>query len=173
MELLRANQAAEAGDDPLAVALKCLVEVLQFIDADRAVKNAALTRPLGILANAMHDLLEGGHPSFFFDRPKNKRGRPAAKNSFEHAKGIIAAHVELLIQNGKDRNEAARDVATELENDGIRMPNGAAISADHVLRWREEQGATASPLAATAYKDALRQRRTQGLGKGLLAKGFS
>src|SRR6185312_8869287 len=57
--LVRANQAADVGDDQLYVVLKCVVSLAQFLDDDLAIRGAGLTRPLGILATALRDLGQG------------------------------------------------------------------------------------------------------------------
>jgi hypothetical protein len=63
--LVRANQAAEAGDDELHVVLLCIVGVLKFLDADVVIRGAGIARPLGSLAAALHDLDLGARPRFF------------------------------------------------------------------------------------------------------------
>jgi hypothetical protein len=151
-ELLRANQASEGGDDDLHVVLKSLVSVLHFLDGDLIVRGTGLTRPLGILANALRDLLMGARPDLFFARPKGRSGRP--KNiSFEVARGTAAAALHALISWGESRHSAAKFVADELRRAGIKAPGGKTIMPAQILRWRDEIGGRASELTETTFKD--------------------
>jgi hypothetical protein len=151
-ELVRANQAAEAGDDELYVILKCVVSLAHFLDDDIAIRGAGLTRPLGILATALRDLGQGARPRLFFGRPKKKGGRPKDV-SFEAARGSIAAAVAVLIEGGESRAEAGKYVADQVRQARLTMPNGKPIMPEQVLRWRDEIGGTASELAESTYRD--------------------
>jgi hypothetical protein len=156
---VRANQAAESGDDELYVILQCVVSVLQFLDDDPLIAGAGLTRPLGMLAAALMDLGQGARPPLFFNRPKKKAGRPTDV-SFEAMRGVVAAAVGLLIENGESRQSAARVVADELGLAGIKAPGGKSIQPVQILRWRDEIGSRASKLAESTYKDVLTKYAT-------------
>jgi hypothetical protein len=186
-ELVRANQAAEAGDDELYVILKCVVSIARFLDADVVIRDTGLTRPLGILATALRDLGQGARPRLFFNRPKKGPGRPKDM-SFEAARGAIAAAVSVLMDGGESRAAAGEFVADQLRAAKLKMPNGKPILKQQVLRWRDEIGSIASALAESTYRDlrskyasappealADRTRRrllVQGSLMGVRSKGF-
>ena len=151
--MLRANQAAEEGDDDLHVILGCLVGVLHFLDADIIIQGCGLTRPLGVLAAALRDLGQGARPALFFDRPRRGPGRPKDV-SFEAARGAIAAAVSVLIEAGEARDTAGQFVADQLRKGKVKRPGGKTILARQVLRWRDEIGSTASDLAGRTFRDA-------------------
>ena len=151
-ELVRANQAMEAGDDKIAVILKCVVSVAHFLDADPIIRCTGITRPFGLLAASLRDLDHGARPRLFFDRPKRGPGRPKDV-SFEAARGAIAAAVSALIEWGEPRGVAGQFVADEARKARLTTPKGERISAKHVLRWRDEMGGSASALAESTYKD--------------------
>jgi hypothetical protein len=153
-ELVRANQAAEAGENELYVALKCVVSLLHFLDDDLVIRATGLTRPLGRLAAALRDVGQGAQPAMFFERPNKGVGRPK-DISFEVARGTIAAAVAVLVDNGASRMEAASFVAAELRKTDCKLPNGNPISSKQVLRWRDEMGGSAPALAEATYKDVL------------------
>jgi len=150
-QLGRAKLAAQEKQDNLPVALKCLVEVLHFLDDDLDVRAAALTRPLGTLAAAIRDVLMGARPPLFFDRPKEP-GRPTG-TSFEAVRGTIAAAVDALIVWGEPPSAAGKFVADELKHAGVKAPRGAAITSKQVLRWRHEVGGASPALTESTYKD--------------------
>jgi hypothetical protein len=152
-EIIRANQAVEAGVDELSVILKYIVSLRHFLDADRTVRDHFLTRPLGTLAKSLRDLGQGARPALFFDRPKKGPGRPKDV-SFEAARGAIAAAVATLIEWGEGRNAAGKFVAEQLQEIGLKLPTGGTVQTKHVLRWRDDIGATASTLAENTYRDA-------------------
>lgn len=157
-DLVRANQAAEAGESELYVILRSLASVVRFLDDDEIIQGTGLTRPLGVLAASLRDLDRGARPRLFFDRPKKGPGRPK-DTSFEAARGAIAAAASALIEWGEPRAVAGRFVAGESQNAQLTMPNGRPISAQHVLRWRDEMGGSASALAQSTYNDIIAKYR--------------
>jgi hypothetical protein len=158
-ELVRANQAEEAGTDQLQVILKCLVDTMGFLDADLSIRGSGLTRPLGVLAAALRDLKLGASPALFFNRPKKGGGRPKGV-SIEAAHGAAAAALSVLIQAGESRDSASQFVAEKLAAVGVKSVRGKPISARQVLRWREEIGGRASQLAESTYNDILKKYAT-------------
>jgi hypothetical protein len=154
VNLFRAAQAAEAGDDELYVILLCVVSVMHFLDEDPLAASNFLTRPLAILAKALRDLGQGGKPSLFFNRPKKGPGRPKDA-SFEVVRGTAAAIAAKLIEWGEQREDAGAFVAAELRRLGITPPSGKPIQGKQVLRWRDEMGGSTAMLAESAYKDGI------------------
>jgi hypothetical protein len=126
---------------------------LHFLDSDKIVRDNFLTRPIGALVEALRDLGEGAKPPLFFRRPKRRRGRPTGR-AFDVARGAIAAAVGWLIEWGEGRQAAAKLVADELHEIGMKLPSGKAIGPKQVLRWRDETGATASTVAQKSFQDA-------------------
>jgi hypothetical protein len=66
-------------------------------------------------------------------------------------RGAIAVAVDFLIAGGETREAAARFVASELRNAGIRESRGD-ITPRQILRWRDDMGGAAPELAERTYK---------------------
>jgi len=152
--MLRANQAAEAGQDELYVVMYCVVSLMHFLDADPLVESNVLTRPLATLAKSLRDLGQGAKPRLFYARRKGGPGRPK-DISFEVVRGTVAAIVAKLIEWGETRDTAGKLVADHLQKLHVLSASGKAIQARQVLRWRDEMGGSTAELAESAYKDGI------------------
>lgn len=153
-DLLRATEAAETGEDELAVVLRCVVSLIRFLEGDLTIKGTGIVRPLGRLAIALRDLGRGARPPLFFDRPDRNVGRPK-DITIEAARGHIAAAASFLIEQGEAAAAAADFIAATLRELHINYRNGKPISARQILRWRHETGGPSPERAERTYKDVL------------------
>ena len=115
-----------------------------------------LFQPLSALMIAMHDVNQGATPSLL--KPKPGRGRPPSTTGREHLKLQAAVAMQLLLDAGKKREEAARIVARGL--DRWPLERGDKVTWTTVDNWRYEflEGHKNAGLDATYKKILLGMR---------------
>lgn len=134
--LARASRRLDDGDDELKTAATALVATISFLHEDGAVLRGGVTRPLTLLATAVHDAVMGGRPPLIFARQR-AQNRPAG-TAFDNARGQIAAALSALVCAGVQTGKAASWLADELAVHGITHPDGKPINGSTLRRWRED-----------------------------------
>jgi len=99
--------------------------------------------PLRRLSYALHDLDRGQVDPLL--RPKKIKHRPPNPLREEGFIAFAAAAMQLFVDGGISRGEAARRVADSLNAMGYRIGSGNHITARQVEKWRDKMRA-GSPL---------------------------
>jgi hypothetical protein len=121
-----------AEDAGRASAIMSLVAIGEFLTA---VFGTGLSTPLRQLQYALHDL-DGGKVVPLLE-PMKVAHRPAQPVGIKGFRAVAAAAMELMIQAGVGRKEAARQVARKLSQLGYDDGPGRIITADRVEDWRD------------------------------------
>jgi hypothetical protein len=100
-----------------------------------ANRAAELLAPIRNLQHALIDAERGKrHPLF---NPKEHVGRPPDRTEHLGLAGIAAVLMQLLMNAGKSKSDAGRQVARRLNAIGHRTPQGATISGKLIMEWRD------------------------------------
>jgi hypothetical protein len=128
--------------DALTASFYALSWVIQFLHVDARVTEREYTRPLCRLAHAILDRVQGGRPKLLFD-PPDRNGAKGAPSYTSAAvlRALVNAAFLTLREGGMSNEEAGNWLAAELEHSGVKQPNGKAITAKTIIRWRQELGA--------------------------------
>jgi hypothetical protein len=128
--------------DALTASYYALCWVIQFLSADARITEREVTRPLNRLAYAVLDRVQGGRPKLLFD-PPDRNGAKGAPSYTSAAvlRALVNAAFLTLRKGGMSKEEAGNWLAAELEHSGVKQPNGKAITAKAIMRWRAELGA--------------------------------
>ncbi len=121
-----------AEDGGRASAIMSLVAIGHYLTA---VVGTGLTTPLRQLQYALHDL-DRGKVGRLVERTKVSN-RPPEAISVEGFRAFAAVAMDLMIQTGVGRKQAAREVARELCRLGYDDGPGRLITAGRVEDWRD------------------------------------
>ena len=100
------------------------------------------------LRYGLHDLDNGKvDPTL---APAKTDGRPKNSVAERGWRALAAAAMELYMQNGMSRVDAARKVASFLSRSGLKTSEGKLITAVRVTTWRDQ--VTAEQLSASPFK---------------------
>lgn len=149
--------ARESENDELILAIRSLIAVTEFFEADTILLNSGLTWPLWRLASVLNDVIAGAQPPLLFERSR-RRGRPTIP-SLGDVQATLAALAAGLIERGERREDAGKFIAKEAARAGVTHLDGKPIGWQQILRWRDEMGATASEKTTRKYRLALQNVR--------------
>lgn len=93
-----------------------------------------LLQPISALMRALYDVQKGSTPTLF--KPQSRPGRPPSTTGQEHLKLQAVVAMQLLIDAGKNRQEAARIVARGLKRWPLKRRD--KITSTTVDNWRYE-----------------------------------
>jgi hypothetical protein len=147
---LAAVTGPEEGRIAVLLALKAIYDFL---------KAAGLkSRALNNLSMALQDIDRGHSPALFSPSIEN---RPKDKARLFILKSAAAAAMQLLMDSGKSKGDAAGIVATRLELAGFRLPGlkGRPASAKTIALWRDKFSGHSDEEGADTYKFSLQQAR--------------
>jgi hypothetical protein len=113
-------------------ALDVIYRYNTILIGDRAPE---LLAPIRSVQHALHDAERGKLHALF--NPKKHVGRPPDRTEHLGLAGWAAVLMQLLMDTGRLKSEAARQVARKLNSIGYRTPQGATISAKLVDEWRD------------------------------------
>jgi hypothetical protein len=154
-ELRHAKEADTAEKDVLETGLSALIAVKRFLEADPAVFDSGLARPLAVVAAACRNTLQGVRPELF--KPRGARRGNVSDTLLAAKRGIIAACYDCLVAGGRGRAEAAQLVAEELERFGVRTINRQRklieITPRHVQDWYYSVDQRANDWQSIAFRD--------------------
>jgi hypothetical protein len=139
LDIERCVSAAEI--DPLTSSIQALEAILAFLCVDTRIIGGEGTRSLGRLLLALHDRVQGAKPKLFFQTPdrKGRKGAPSYTSAIFLRSVVNYAFIPLL-KSGLSNEEASEWLAAELKQSGINQPNGRAVDARTIVRWRAELG---------------------------------
>jgi len=128
--------------DALAASYYALCYAIQFLIMDARILEREATRPLSRLALAVLDRVRGGRPKLLFDpRERNgAKGAPSYTSATLLRALVNSAFLALRHHGGMSKEAAGAWVEKELKRNGIKQPNGKAISARAIIRWGAELG---------------------------------
>lgn len=133
-----------------------LAACIQF--ALRAVPNGIhLAMPLRELLDGLDELDIGLRSPML--RHKAKRGGHQNRRGIETFRAMAAVLMEIYIWEGKERDEAAKAAAQELNQHGYRDERGNPISATRVEDWRDRVNEGGDNLGANRFKAMCRDLR--------------
>jgi hypothetical protein len=138
LEIERRTSSLEIDD--LTSSFEALNAVLDFLSDPQLVEREA-TRPLWRLMFALHDRMQGAKPKLFFETPDRKvaKGAPSYTSAVILRSLVNSAFLSLR-EGGLSKEEASTWLAAELDQSGITQPNGRAVDARTIVRWRAELG---------------------------------
>ncbi len=142
----------DAGDKHAAVLID-LIAVVDWLNRKAAIQEAGLTEPLVNLAVAFADVANGKkHPLLTPATPAHSPNSP----SRDRMKAVSALALDILIERGMTRDNAAKLVERELERIG-RKP--AKVTRATILQWRSEMRNRASEMALEQYRQFSEARK--------------
>jgi hypothetical protein len=114
----------------------------------------AFPRPLNDLLYHLHDL---DHGAVAVLKPTKVSSRPSLALSEELFRAIVAAAMTSLMNGGKKKKEAARDIARRLAKVGGKSASGEIIQAGQIEKWREKMMTerAAENKGVARYQEAL------------------
>lgn len=112
-----------------------LTAVDDYLMAILGGSEAPLLIPLRQLQYALHDLARGKVMPLL--KPKKVTSRPRDSAAIEGFRSFAAVAMDLFVQSGVGRKEAARDVARALSRMGYDNGPGKIITASRVEDWRD------------------------------------
>lgn len=118
--------------DKLSASILSVTEVIRFLEADSTIRAEGLTKPLGALAFAAGEILQGGRPALLFDAGVSAN-RPLSL-SRDMLKVIAMMAIDILGHAGYTMSEASDLVSKELQNLGHHT------SAKDLRSWRNNWG---------------------------------
>jgi hypothetical protein len=145
--------AAETPDKKRIAALRALKAIYDFL------KSIGLSsRVLNNLSMSLQDIDRGHSPTLFTPCIHN---RPRDEAKYFILKAVSAAAMQLLMDSGKKKSEAAAIVATRLDSAGFQMPgrDPKPVSARGVARWRDIVAGHSNAEGADIYEFTLEQAR--------------
>ena len=137
------------------LAIEALAVVIELIEADKPSWDANAAGPLWRLQVALHDMLQGSSPALL-SRPPGQAG-PVGRiinTTSDGIRGMLAAAVDALIEEGLSRRDAGASVArqTNLHRLPIAGIGDKGVTAQAVLRWRDEAPIAKSEAFKTTYE---------------------
>jgi len=144
-ELRKATDGMNAADTEdedgrrarLTAGFTALQEVIVYLSGDPDVRAGGLTRPLGLIENALRDASRGGAPVLLDLRPEGPGLKPSGTTR-EDVQGGVAAAVEILKRGGWGTGRAAEEIAAKTRKAQLCCADGAPISKGQVATWRSE-----------------------------------
>jgi hypothetical protein len=122
---------------------------------------AELLAPMRSLQHALIDAEQGKtHPLF---TPKQLSARPLDRTEHRGLAGIAAVLMQLQMDAGKSKQDAARQVARRLDRLGYRTSQGKTISLNRVIGWRRRATTerVTEDIVAERYVGMLSQMRIE------------
>jgi len=158
-----ASQAFDPADEDggrLSV-IMTLLSLNDFMKATFGVEEPHLFVPLHQLQYALHDLNNGKTGSLL--KAKKIENRPPNSTSVEGFRAFAAVAMDLFIEGGVPRKQAAHDVAIDLRRSGYTLGPGKIITAKQVEDWRDrvlQESPAENPAAARfqRMREALRDK---------------
>jgi hypothetical protein len=145
---------AETSEENRIATLLALKAVYDF-SKSVGLKSSALRN----LSMALQDIDRGQSPALFEPSIQHRPKEPA---KLFILKAAAAAAMQLLMDSGKTKKEAAAIVATKLELAGFRQGSSAKLaSAGTIARWRDRYIGCSDEEGADAYKFALQEARAR------------
>jgi hypothetical protein len=137
--------------EDLALGIEALAAVIELIQADPGSLSSNAAGPLKRVQVALHDLQHGAKPALIFERPNLDENRPRqggkpSNTVSDGIRGQLAAAAHVLIDAGVPRKEAGAFVARGIAAGRIPIAGlgKGGVTANRVLRWRDEVGAASS-----------------------------
>jgi hypothetical protein len=150
-----ALQATDAPEEERIAGLLALKAIYDFL------KSAGLrSRALNNLSMSLRDIDRGHSPTLFAPFVQN---RPKDKAKLFILKASAAAAMQLHIDSGKNKAEAAGLVATKLDSAGFRLPgrDPKPASASRVAAWRDRVSGHSDAEGADIYEYVLQEARAE------------
>jgi hypothetical protein len=156
LALAEADLALTAANTPEEGRIASLLALKAFYDF---LKSTGLrSRALNNLSMALQDIDRGNSPIFFAPSVQN---RPRDKARLFILKAVAAAAMQLLMDSGRTKADAAAIVAKKLNLAGFSLPGLKArpASAKTIALWRDKFSGHSDEEGADAYKFTLQQAR--------------
>lgn len=158
--------AAAKDDDDVRrnAGLAALRGVIIYLQEDREIMEGFLAAPLTFIERAVSDAGQGADvPALRPTKPPS--GRPTGLTR-EAVQGALAFHVELLVMAaGVPARSAANFVATEARKHNVRCEDGSDITAQQMLKARNEINRRAATRGGRSLFTRLK-RESASLFKG-------
>lgn len=134
--------------------------VVDFLENDPEVVRGMLTRPLGALASALRNALNGAVDPLLDHAPPDGK-KPSGKTR-ELVQGQMAYALEYLIKHGMKKDGAARWLAHQAKLLGVRCEDGAFPTAQQFKSCRSDIRRKRAPDKAMEKFDQLLQSTQRG-----------
>jgi len=155
---LRAASRIYGGSPPEQArgAIKIALHGVVTLISDLYPNEPAFPRPLNDLLYHLHDLDHGTVAAIL--KPTKVSNRPSMALSKELFRAIVAAAMTSLMNGGKKKKEAARDVARRLTKMGGKSESGEIIQGGQIEKWREKMMTErpAENKGVARYQEALK-----------------
>ncbi len=146
--LKAAPPSGQPDQQRLGAALASVLAVVKFLDHDPAVRAAGLDRPLWDLAAGLKDLAAGADSPWL--HRASRTGKPPIRTAPMNIRTIAALAVHELMETGKSKPDAIREVARAVKGLPVTSRRDASTSATvqgwynrrpgwigHLRSWRE------------------------------------
>jgi len=156
LSLAEADFALDAASTAEEKRIAALLALKAIYDFSKSV--GLRSRALNNLSMALQDIDRGNFPALFSPSIEN-RPRDTAKLFI--LKSAAAAAMQLLMDSGKSKIDAAGIVATRLELTGFRLPGlrSRPASAKTIALWRDKFSGHSDEEGADTYEFSLQQAR--------------
>jgi hypothetical protein len=160
------HQVLQEDGHPLVASIQALQAVVQFIRDDPKLGPTDLGTVLRRLLGDLCDVANGARSGMLFNGAVNQPGKAGRRTGLtvDTVRGFIVFAVHSLIEAGMKNEAAARYMADQLRQAGVRH-KGKVIEAKRILQWREQRCDTAPKAADEALAWAM------GLTAEFLADG--
>lgn len=153
-------EAADTDDqdgrrERLTAGYTALQEVIIYLSGDPEVRTGGLTRPLGLIENALRDAGRGAAPPMLDLNPEGPGTKPRGTTR-EDVQGGVAAAVEVLAAGGGWNTGPATDwVVAEARRKQLSCVDGSPITLRQASTWRSEIKKRKAPAEAQRAFDEL------------------
>lgn len=159
------KQLKELGEDDQSIVFEAVRLIKRFLDVNPQVRDAALTRPFGLLLASINDLRAGSPAALF--RVQSTGGAPRVKSRTVALQATAAACFTLLRDAKVDVDESAQLIVLKLSLLGYRRSGRGEISAKTIIGWRDEMGGNITGAGLKIYEGIIKEVKL-GLGKRFL-----
>jgi hypothetical protein len=154
-ESTRRMEAADKNDDDgrrarLRAGFEALQEVIIYLSGDPEIGKEGLTRPLGLIENALRDAGRGAKPPLLEHSPEGTGSKPSGTTREDVQGGVAAALQVLATAGGWGTAKATEWIVAEARRMKLRCVDGAPIAAKQIKGWRAEMNKGRGPAAAQA-----------------------
>jgi hypothetical protein len=154
-KLKKSYDGAKNDKARLDIGIEAFREVILYLQADADVRAEGLTRPLGLIENAVYDAGRGAKPPLLNHPPEGSKPTGITQESVQAA---LAWAVELMVRAGEMKAAAAvKWVAAEGRRVGLSDPSGGAVDSKQIIQWRKNlRAGRATAGAAREWEQAQR-----------------
>ena len=117
---------------------RMVMRLIELFELDEEIKNEKLTAPLEALVEALFELNLGRRPDLL--APEKIETRPQNSWPESSLQGVAAGVMNVLMESGRKKREAARIVARELNRVGYSL-RGRCVTENTIINWRDKASA--------------------------------